>query len=341
MRALQCAQYGPVEDVQLVTVDKPSAPGPHEVVLEVAYASVSHATGLMIEGKYQTKPALPFTPGTEAVGRVVSVGKSVTRLKPGDNAVAIANWGCFAEQIKVPEYTVYPLPDGLPLLAALPIPISYGTAYTGLLWRCGLQPGETVLVLGAGSGVGLAAVEIARQMGADVIACASTQEKRDTALARGAQAVVVPGPDMAADVKALTQGCGADIVVDPVGGELFSYAVRAAAHNARLLSIGFASGSLPVVPANILLVKNLTLHGFFYGRFIGWTPADERAVHAPALQHAMRTMLNWANDKRIFPEISRVYAIDELSSALDALHSRKVIGKLAISIQPETMNEDH
>lgn len=336
MKALQCEHFGAVEEVQLVNCDGPSAPGPHEVVMAVAYASVSHATGLMIAGRYQTKPPLPFTPGTEAVGHIVSVGAAVTRFKPGDAVVAIADWGCFAEQVKLPEYTVYAVPDGLPLLDALPVPISYGTAYCGLLWRCALQPGETVLVLGAGAGVGLAAVELAAQMGAHVIACASTQEKRNEALARGAHSAVAPDANLAAEVKALTGGRGADIIVDPVGGELFGYAVRAAAHNARLLSIGFASGVLPTIPPNLLLVKNLTLHGFFYGRYIGWTPSDERAVHAPALQRVMETILGWARDKRIRPTVSKTYPITELSNALGALHSRQVVGKVALTIKPET-----
>ncbi|NYT62545.1 NADPH:quinone oxidoreductase family protein [Alcaligenaceae bacterium] len=336
MQALQCQHFGPVADVQLVNCDKPSAPGPHEVVIAVAYASVSHATGLMIEGRYQTRPPLPFTPGTEAVGHIVSVGSAVTRFKPGDAVVAIADWGCFAEQVKLPEYTVYAVPDGLPLLQALPIPISYGTAYCGLLWRCAMQPGETVLVLGAGAGVGLAAVELAVQMGANVIACASTQEKRDAALARGACGVVVPDANLAVEVKAMTAGRGVDIVVDPVGGELFAYAVRAAAHNARLLSIGFASGVLPTVQPNLLLVKNLTLHSFFYGRYIGWTPADERIVHAPVLQRAMETMLVWARDKRIRPTVSQTFPITELGNALGVLHSRAVVGKIALTITETT-----
>lgn len=303
MQVLECDQFGPIDQVRVVQRPAPEDPGPHDVIIDVAYASVSHAVGLMVEGRYQTRPPLPFSPGTEAVGHVVSVGSAVTRFQPGDAVVAIAKWGCYAERIKLPEYTVYAVPDGLPLLDALPIPISYGTAYTGLLWRCGLQPGETVLILGAGAGVGLAAVEIAVQMGAQVIACASTESKRAAALERGAIGAVVPNEELAAQVKALTQGRGADVVVDPVGGELFGYAIRAAAHNARLLSVGFASGTMPVVPPNIMLVKNLTLHSFFYGRYIGWTPADERIVHAPALQQAMRTMLGWARDQRIRPSI--------------------------------------
>ena len=336
MRALQVQRFGDSGEARLVSCEEPGAPGPYEVVIDVAYASVSHATGLMIAGRYQAKPPLPFTPGTEAVGHVVSVGACVTRLKPGDAVAAIANWGCFAERVRLPEYTVYPIPDGLPLLNALPVPISYGTAYCGLLWRCALQPGETVLVLGAGAGVGLASVELATQMGADVIACASTQIKRDHAVALGARAAVAPGSNLAAEVKALTGGRGVDIVVDPVGGELFGHAVRAAAHNARLLSIGFASGTLPVVPANLLLVKNLTLHGFFYGRYIGWTPADERVAHAPALQRAMQTILGWARDKRIHPAVTKVYPITGLGDALGALHGREVIGKVALTIRQET-----
>jgi NADPH2:quinone reductase len=336
MQALQCDRYGTTDDVRLVHCEAPSAPGPHEVIIDVAYASVSHATGLMIAGRYQTKPDLPFIPGTEAVGHIVAVGESVTRFRPGDAVVAIADWGCYAERLKLPEYTVYALPRGLPLLEALPVPISYGTAYCGLLWRCAMQPGETVLVLGAGAGVGLAAVELAAQMGADVIACASTQQKRSEALLRGARGVVAPDASLAADVKAMTEGRGADIVVDPVGGELFSWALRAAAPNARLLSIGFASGVLPQVPANIMLVKNLTMHSFFYGRYIGWTPADERIVHAPALQRAMSTMLGWACDKRIRPTVAQVFPITELGSALGALHSRQVIGKVALTIRKET-----
>lgn len=339
MRALECSQFGDVDQVSLVERAEPDKPGPHEVVIKVAYASVSHAVGLMIQGRYQTRPALPFSPGTEAVGHVVSAGSAVTRLKAGDAVVCIADWGCYAEYVKVSEYTVYPVPDGLALLDALPIPISYGTAYTGLLWRCALQPGETVLVLGAGAGVGLAAVELAVQMGANVIACASTQAKRDAALACGARAAVEPGESLSAQVKEHTQGYGADVIVDPVGGELFGYALRAAAPNARLLSIGFASGSLPAIPANILLVKNLTLHGFFFGRYTGWTPANERIAHAPALQQAMSTLLCWARDQRIQPRISQVFPMNQLDQALQLLHSRTVIGKLALSItKPKETN---
>lgn len=339
MRALLCQAHGPVENVRPMRCDEPRAPAADEVTLQIDHASVSHATGLMIEGRYQRKPPLPFIPGTEAVGTVLAVGSRVTRLRPGDAVVAISDWGCFGERLTLPEYTVYPLPAGLPALSALPVPMSYGTAYCGLRWRCALEPGENVLVLGAGSGVGLAAVELAALMGANVIACASTPAKREQAVLRGALHGVAPGPEMSAEIKRLTGGRGVDVVVDPVGGELFEAAVRATAPNARLLSIGFASGKLPQVPANILLVKNLTLHGFFFGRYIGWTPQDERIQHAGALQKVMQTLLGWARDQRIRPTVSAVYSMAELSSALAALESRQVVGKVALTIREETSHE--
>jgi len=332
MRALYCDAFGPPEFVRLAEIARPAPDDAHSVTLAVEYASVSHATGLMVAGRYQTRPPLPFVPGTEAVGRVLSCGAAVTRLRPGDRVAAIADWGCFGEAVQLPEYTVYPVPEGLEALQALPVPLSYGTAYCGLVWRCGLQPGETVLVLGAGAGVGLAAVEIAHQLGATVIACASTEAKRAEALRRGATHAVAP-QDLAAQVKHLTGGRGADVVADPVGGDLFDQALRAAAANARILSIGFASGRIPQAPLNLLLVKNLTLHGFFVGRYIGWTPANERARHAAALQEVMQTLFRWAREGRIRPTVSKVYPMTGLADALHALEARQVVGKVAIRIE--------
>jgi NADPH:quinone reductase len=332
MRALRCISYGSVEDVRVEDCEEPAAPNANEVTIRIEYASVSHATGLMIQGRYQTKPALPFTPGTEAVGTVVACGSRVTRLKIGDAVVAIADWGCFGELLTLDECTVYPLPQGLAPLEALPVPISYGTAYCGLQWRCCLKPGENVLVLGAGAGVGLAAVELASLMGANVIACASTAAKRDETIARGARHAVAPDAELASQVKKLTGGRGVDIVVDPVGGDLSEMAIRAMAANGRFLSVGFASGKMPPIAPNILLVKNLTLHGFFFGRYIGWTPRDERHQHAGELQQVMQTMLSWANEKRIRPTVSAVFALGELKQALEAIETRQVIGKVALSM---------
>lgn len=333
MRALLCERHGPVQDVTLRDIDDAPAPGPDEVTIGIDHASVSHATRLLIEGSYQSRPPLPFVPGTEAVGRVLARGSAVTRLAVGDRVVAVSRWGCYAQRLTLPEYTVYPLPDGVEPLAALPVPISYGTAYTALLWRAALQPGDTALVLGAGSGVGLAAVEISALLGATVIACASTAAKRQAALEAGAAHALAADDDLAAQVKSRTGGLGADIVFDAVGGAAFERSVRAAAANARMLSIGFASGQVPAVPLNLLLVKNIALHGFFYGRYLGWTPADERIAHAPALQRAMRTLLDWTRDGRIRPAITAVYPAADLAAALAALETRRVIGKVALKIE--------
>lgn len=333
MRALLCTRFGKVEDViELADIPEPTITSPDDVIIKVSHASVSHAIGLMIEGKYQRKPPFPFVPGTEAVGRVLACGSSVEHVRPGDHVVTIADWGCYAEQLKTSRFTVYPLPDGLPMLNALPVPLSYGTAYTGLLWRCGLKAGERVLVFGSGAGVGLAAVEIAAQLGAEVIACASTEEKRQEALARGAAHAVSPSDNLAREVKELTGQRGVDIVVDPVGGPLFIQGVRAAAPHARILSIGFASGTVPDVPLNLVLVKNLTIHGFFFGVYTGWTPVDQREHYAAATQEAMQQLLTWARDGTIRPDISKTYPINGLKSALNDLQHRRVVGKIALSI---------
>lgn len=335
MQALVCHQFGaPHEVVSLQSMDRPGQPlGAHQARIAVAYANVSHATGLLIEGRYQRRPPLPFVPGTEGVGRVLECGSAVQHLQPGDAVAFIADWGAFAQETVVHASTVYRLPAGMPWLQALPIPLSYGTAYTALHWRARLQEGDVVLVLGAGSGVGAAAVEVARQTpGVQVIACASTEAKRADALRRGAHQAVAP-QDLAAQVKQATQGRGASVVFDPVGGDLLLQALRAAAQNAQLLSVGFASGTIPAVPMNLALVKNLTLHGFFYGRYIGWTPADERQAFAAQLQPVIATLLDWAARGCIHPQVSQVFDMHELPAALDALHGRNVTGKLALAIQ--------
>jgi len=335
--ALVCHQHGkPEEVVVLKEVPDAPTPGPGDIKVEVHYASLSHSTRLLIEGKYQSKPPMPFTPGTEAVGVVLQVGPGEDRLKPGDPVLLISRWGCFAKQMTLPGHTVYPIPSGLGMLSALPLGISYGTAYTGLLWRTELKPGETVLVLGAGAGVGLAAVELASLMGAEVIACASSEDKRQAALKHGAAHTVAPNEDLGDRIKSLTQGRGVDVVVDPVGGDIFGQVVRACARNARILTLGFASGKIPAVPLNHILVKNITIHGFVFGRYIGWNPDDERAVFAPALQDVMANLMRWASQGRIHPEVAKVFPMDQLIDAMDLLESRTIVGKLALNIKGDT-----
>src|SRR5690625_2107469 len=245
MRALVCTGYNDEFEVELHRKPKVTEVGANEVLIKVHYASVSHAVGLMIAGKYQTKPSIPFVPGTEAVGEVIGIGSQVSRLRVGMRVIAVNNFGCYADNIVVPEYTVYSIPPQLELLQALPIPISYGTAYTALLWRACIQPTDTVLILGAGAVVCLAAVEVAAQAGAQVIACTSTADKRRAVLQHGATKAVSTDGCLAEKVKNLTNGQGVSVLFDPVGGELANNALRATAPNGQILSIGFASGSLP------------------------------------------------------------------------------------------------
>lgn len=333
MRALHCKAFGvprevlSVEEAPMLEINQPD-----EVIVRVHYASVSHATGLMIEGKYQRKPPFPFSPGTEAVGIIEKKGSAVTHLSIGQRVACICDWGAYAQYLKLPTYTVYPIPDEVEYLSALPIPISYGTAYLGLVQRCRLTPDQTVLVLGAGSGVGLAAVEIASNMGCRVIACASTAAKCEVAQKAGAIDTLTGSDQLAAQVKQLTGGKGVDIIFDPVGGSLFASALRAAAQNAQLISIGFASGKLPEVAMNIVLVKNLTIHGFFFGQYTGWTPSDERIMHAAMMSNVMEVLFRWVTEKKLNPDVQKVFSLDQVPEAIETLHGRSVTGKLAVKI---------
>ena len=333
MKALVCREFGPPSQVTAVqTLPPPSAIADNEVLIAIEHATVSHATGLLIEGKYQKTPPLPFVPGTEGVGKVLQCGKNVQHTQPGDTVVFICDWGAYSEQLVVHASTVYPVPAGLDPLQALALPISYGTAFTALHWRAQIQEGDSLLVLGAGSGVGAAAVELAAQIPhVKVIACASTEDKRQAALQSGAHHAVEP-QHLIEQVKAVTGGKGATIVFDPVGGDLLLQALRCTAQNGKIVIIGFASGKIPQVPMNILLVKNLTVLGFFYGQYIGWTPANERERYAPAMQAMVAQLFEMAQRDAIHPGISRVYALEQLCEALDALHGRQVQGKIALKI---------
>ncbi len=332
MKAIVCHQVGAPAEVALVTdVQSPGAPGVGMVAIDVAYATVSHATDLLIRGKYQSQPPLPFIPGTELVGHVSAVGPDVTAFKPGDPVLALSRWGCYAEQVHVSAHTVYPMDRNLDMLTALPLPLSYGTAYAALVWIARIKPSDTVLILGAGSGVGLAAVDLASALGVRVIACASTQAKRDVAVAHGAELALDPRDDLVTAVKSACPA-GASVIFDPVGGEVMETAFKAAAQGAQIISIGFASGRVPQLPLNIMLVKNLTLRGFFFGKYIGWTPSDERARHETDMRELMRALQQLATKQNIQPRIRQVYPMGHLTQAIDDLHHGRVTGKIALDL---------
>ncbi|GAA5233685.1 NADPH:quinone oxidoreductase family protein [Verticiella sediminum] len=331
-QALCCEAYGDWRELRVRGVRR--APlGPGEVRLAVRHVGVGFALSLFVAGKYQRKPPLPFSPGTEVAGEVLEVASDVRRLSPGQRVFAALDWGGFAEEAVVREETVYPLPDALPLAEAAGMAISYPTAWAALAWRAAPQPGETLLVHGASGALGMAAVHCGRAMGLRVLAVASTAAKREAALAHGAEvALDADAAALPAAVKAATGGRGADIVFDPVGGDVFDASLRCVASHARVLVIGFASGRIPQAPANLLLVKNVAVIGFNYGYYIGWGLTDERARYAAQVQGMVADMLQaWRDGRLALPTVQR-YAFDAWPQAIGAVMGRASIGKVVVDL---------
>ena len=330
MRALLCRRWGEVKDLSVEDIPVPEL-RPGCVRLRVAYAGLNFAASLIVAGKYQVRPPLPFVPGFDVTGVVTEVAPGVTRVRPGDRVLAILDWGGFAEYAIATEETVYPLPPGLDLDRSVYLPTSYGTSYGALVWRARLQPGETLLVHGAAGAIGLAAVEIGRQLQARVIACASTEEKRAVALEHGAS-LALPTSDFRARVKEFTGGRGADVIFDPIGGDVFDESLRAIATEGRILPMGFASGRIPQIPANILLVKNVSALGFNFGTYAGWGPTDERKAHAPRMQAMMAQLIEWMQQGRIRPRLSHCFELSRFAEAMEVVLTRRNSGKVALKI---------
>ena len=333
MRALLCRQWCEFKDLRIEEIPAPEL-RPGGVRLRVAYAGLGFAISLVVAGKYQRKPPLPFVPGTEVTGTVIEVAAGVTRVKPGDRVLAILDWGGFADEAIATEETVYPLPSGLALASSTHLAISYGTAYGALLWRARLQPGETLLVHGAAGGTGLAAVELGKQLQARVIACASSEQKRAAAKAHGAD-LVLPASDFREQVKEFTRGRGADVIFDPVGGDVFDESLRCIAGEGRILPIGFAGGRVTQIPANILLVKNIAVLGFNFGTYVGWGLSDERSAYAPRVQAMMAQLFEWALSGRLKPTVSHCFELSRYAEAMNVVLARGSTGKVALKINEE------
>lgn len=332
MKAVLCHVFGdPHQVVNIRDIDLPAPPVRDQVTIEVEYASVSHATELLIRGTYQSNPPLPFTPGTEIFGSVSACGPDNTRFKPGDRVIALTRWGGYAQYLTLDSQTVYAVSDALDWTQVLPLGLSYGTAYAALVWRARLTPADVVLVLGAGSGVGLAAVDIASALGATVIAVASTAEKRAVAAAHGAHFTFAPDAELVSNIKSASKA-GATIIFDPVGAALMEQVFKSAAQGAQILSIGFAAGRPAQLPGNIILVKNLVLHGFFFGQYLGWTPSDSRARYETDMRSMMNALQHLVASARINPKIVKTYDMVSLCEALDDLNARSITGKVALSI---------
>ena len=333
MRALLCRQ--PCEWDELEITDVPAPPMVHMGVrIEVHYASVSFAMSLQVAGRYQRSYPMPFTPGTEVAGVVREVAGGVTQVKPGDRVLAIVDWGGLAEQVVVPAYTVYPVPDALPLNPCIHLPNAYGTAYGALDWRGRLMPGETVLVLGAAGGVGSAAVELARVLGAEVIAAASSEEKRQFALQHGAH-YAVDYAQMREAVKEITDGVGVDLVYDPVGGAAFDAALRCVAGFGRIVTLGFASGTVPQIPANLLLVKNIAVLGHNMGLYYGWGPVDERAIYEERMRGMMNDLFEWAAQGKLHPHVSHCLPLSQFREAMRVIREREAQGKVIVDLRAD------
>ena len=326
MKALLCKAFGPAGTLVLEDVDSPCPKG-NEVLIEVQAAGVNFPDTLIIEGKYQFKPPFPFSPGGEVAGVVSAAGDKVAHLKPGDRVMALTGWGGFAEQVAVPAYNVLPVPKSMDLTTAAAFGMTYGTSMHALKQRANLQPGETLLVLGAAGGVGLAAVEIGKAMGARVIAAASSTEKLEVARNAGADELINYSEQSLKDeVKKLTSGSGVDVIYDPVGGPLFEEAFRCMAWNGRFLVVGFAAGGgIPALPANLPLLKGAALVGVFWGSFAQRQPADNA--------ENFRQLFAWHAEGKLRPLISRSYPLAEGGDAIDALAQRKAVGKLLIQIR--------
>ena len=332
MRALVCHRYGDYHELEVEDFPAPVLPA-RGVRIAVEYASLSFSISLWVAGKYQVRPPLPFVPGAEVVGRVVETAPGVSACKPGDRVLAMIGWGGYAEQAVSHEATVYPLPGCIASADALHLGVSYCTAYGGLVWRAALKPGETLLVLAAAGGVGLAAVEVGRALGARVIAAAGSDEKCALARAHGADATInYATEDLREAVKRLKGKTGLNVVFDPVGGALSEASLRSLSADGRLVCIGFASGELPKLEPNILMVKNVSVLGFNFGRYIGWSPADERVEHEPKVRALMAALLDWQHQGLIRPVAASVYPLERFAEAQDALVTRRTSGKVVVRI---------
>ena len=325
MRALLCHAWGPVESLKLGDVPAP-VPADGEVLIAVKAVGINYADAIMVAGNYQTKPPLPFSPGLEAAGIVATCGARVTRFKPGDRVMAILAHGGLAELAVAPEAETFAIPERMSFEEAGAFPVAYISSHVALRWQGRLEPGETLLVLGAAGGVGLTAVEIGKAMGARVIAAASTPEKLAVARERGADDVVNYATEkLTARVMTLTDGKGADVCFDPVGGELFDAALSSLGWGGRILLIGFVAG-VPQIPANRLLVKHRAALGSSL-RYFRW--------HAPdKLRRSVEELVQWYGEGKLRPLVTHRLPLEQSVEAIRLLTDRKAHGKVVVTMEP-------
>ena len=321
MRAILCEAFGPIADLKLVEQDAPT-PGPQEVVIAAEAIGVNFPDGLLVQGLYQLKPETPFIPGMELVGRVAKAGAE-SGYKEGDRVAAIPAIGAYAEHVKAHKSQVMPVPEDADAGELTALLCGYGTAHHALRQRANLQAGERLAVTGGSGLTGLAAIQIGKAMGAEVIAIASTAEKRKICQENGASTAL--GYDtLKDDLKAATGGAGADVIFEVVGGDVFNACTRAVNWNGRLLVVGFADGNIPKFPVNLALVKGYSVVGVFWGSFIQKQP-DLYAQN-------MAELFEWYQSGKIKPLIEKRYKLEEAVDALTHIHGRKASGKLVLEV---------
>jgi len=324
MKAILCKQFGPPDSLVFEEVASPRA-GPGEVVVSVKAASVNFPDVLIIQNKYQFKPPLPFSPGSELAGVVKEAGEGVSAFRPGDKVIAFTTYGAFAEEVKTEATRLLPLPQGMDFASGAAFLLTYGTSDHALRDRAALKEGETLLVLGAAGGVGLAAVEIGRALGARVIACASSDDKLAVCREHGADATInYASEDLRERIKALTDGRGVDVIYDAVGGAYTEPAFRSIAWRGRLLVVGFAAGEIPKLPLNLPLLKGAALVGVFWGDFARREPQQFAA--------SVKQLNKWFAEGKLKPHVDQTMPLDRAREALNLMAARKVKGKLVLTV---------
>lgn len=326
MRAVLCKELTGPEGLTAGEAPAPAMKGPNSVRIAVHAAGLNFADTLVVAGKYQEKPPLPFSPGLEGAGVVLETGANVTHVKKGARIMATTSFGTFAEEMVTDANEVYPIPDAMDFETAASFPVAYGTSHVGLKRRAALQRGETLMVHGAAGGVGLTAVEIGKAMGATVIATARGADKLAVAKAHGADhAIDYTTEDLRARVKEIVGDKGVDVIYDPVGGDVFDTSLRCLAWEGRLVVVGFAAGRIPQAPANLLLVKNMAVMGVFWGAY--------RQRDPQVLRDSFAELLSWYAAGKLKPHISHRFTLDQAPQAMAAMLERRSTGKVILKIR--------
>ena len=324
MKALLCTAWGGPDTLTIGELPSPT-PGPGEILIGVRACGLNFADTLMIQGKYQERPDFPFSPGLEIAGEVLKVAPGVDDFAPGDRVIALCGHGGLAERVAVAAGNAVGLPEGMDFESAAGFAVVYGTAHVGLDRRARLQAGEVLLVHGAAGGVGLAAVEVGRRMGATVIATASNEQKLALAESHGAHhGINYAEVDFRDRVKELTDGRGADVIFDPVGGDVFNQSIRCINWEGRILVIGFASGAIPELPVNLTLVKNMSVVGVYWGAY--------RKRDSAVLQQSWQQLLAWYAEGALSPHVSATFPLEQTPAALASLMERRATGKVVVTI---------